>query len=423
MKRYGLIGEKLSHSFSKEIHEAIADYTYDLIPLSKEEFPKFMEQRDFTAINVTIPYKKDVIPYLDEIDDAAKQIGAVNTIVNRDGKLKGYNTDYTGFLYMVKKHHVDMEGKKVLVIGNGGASAAIRAAVAHEKAASMIVVDIIVGNGAISYEECLEKHLDAQIIINTSPVGMYPKTGNSPIDLSLFHRLESVMDVVYNPLTTKLALEAKERGLIAVNGLEMLVAQAKQAVEHFLDETINDEVIDQIYRNLYQERSNIILIGMPSAGKTTIGQCIAEKSHKELIDMDAYIVEKEGKSIPAIFEEGGEPLFRAKETQAAITLSKYNGKVIATGGGIIKHKINMDYLKQNGIVIFIDRSLEYLVGSDATRPLCSSKDAVAQMYEERIDLYRAYADYIVDNNSSLQSCVDAIIHILQLKEKNYDYIH
>ena len=276
--RYGLIGEKLGHSFSKDIHERIADYTFDLIPLSKEEFKTFMEKKEFTALNVTIPYKKDVIPYLDEMDEHAKAIGAVNTIVNRDGKLKGYNTDFTGFLYMVKKHNVHMEGKKVLIIGNGGASAAIQAVVQHESAGSMVIVDVVPGNGAISYDEMFSSHLDAEIIINTSPIGMYPRIGNAPIDISMFHKCEAVLDVIYNPILTRLCFEAQEMDIKRVNGLEMLIAQAKQSVEFFLDKSIDDQIIDDIYQDMLRERCNIVLIGMPSAGKTTIGKMLENLS-------------------------------------------------------------------------------------------------------------------------------------------------
>ncbi len=408
MERYGLIGEKLSHSFSKEIHEALADYTYDLIPLSREEFPRFMKARDFAAINVTIPYKKAVIPYLDDIDPAAKQIDAVNTIVNRSGRLIGYNTDYSGFLYMVKAHGVNMRGKKVIVIGNGGASAAIQAAVRHEQAKEMIVVHRVNGKGAISYEECFANHLDAQVIINTSPVGMFPKITDAPLDLSLFHCLEAVVDVVYNPLMTKLALEAKDRGLNAVGGLEMLVAQAKQAVELFLGETIDDAMIDTLVQKVWRERSNIVLIGMPSAGKTTLGELLAKRCKKEFIDMDECIVSRAGKSIPAIFAQRGEQGFRALESEAALALAKENGKVIATGGGIIKHKINMDLLRQNGTVFFIDRSLDKLKAT-ASRPLSSSEEALKELYAQRIALYRRYADHIVSNNADIDACVESIV--------------
>lgn len=406
--RYGLIGEKLGHSFSKDIHERIADYTFDLIPLSKEEFKTFMEKKEFTALNVTIPYKKDVIPYLDEMDEHAKAIGAVNTIVNRDGKLKGYNTDFTGFLYMVKKHNVHMEGKKVLIIGNGGASAAIQAVVQHESAGSMVIVDVVPGNGAISYDEMFSSHLDAEIIINTSPIGMYPRIGNAPIDISMFHKCEAVLDVIYNPILTRLCFEAQEMDIKRVNGLEMLIAQAKQSVEFFLDKRIDDQIIDDIYQDMLRERCNIVLIGMPSAGKTTIGKMLENRMQKEFIDLDDIIIEKAGKSIPEIFEESGEAGFRAIETEAAIEVSKLNNKIIATGGGTIKHKVNMDYLRQNGITIFIDRDVDKLISSDPNRPLSKSTDALAKMHAERLPLYQKYAAYVAVNNSDIESTVTEI---------------
>lgn len=406
--RYGLIGEKLGHSFSKDIHERIADYTFDLIPLSKEEFKEFMEKKEFAAINVTIPYKKDFIPYLDEMDEHAKAIGAVNTIVNQNGKLKGYNTDFTGFLYMVKKHNVHMEGKKVLIIGNGGASAAIQAVVRHEKAGKMVIVDVVTGNGAISYDEMFSSHLDAEIIINTSPIGMYPRIGNAPIDISMFHKCEAVMDVIYNPILTRLCFEAQEMDIKRVNGLEMLIAQAKQSVEFFLDKQIDDQIIDDIYQDMLKERCNIVLIGMPSAGKTTIGKMLEDRMQKEFIDLDDVIIEKAGKSIPEIFEESGEAGFRAIETEAAIEVSKLNNKIIATGGGTIKHKVNMDYLRQNGITIFIDRDVDKLISSDPNRPLSKSSDALQKMHAERLPLYQKYAAYVAVNNSDIESTVKEI---------------
>ena len=406
--RYGLIGEKLGHSFSKDIHERIADYTFDLIPLSKEEFKTFMEKKEFTALNVTIPYKKDVIPYLDEMDEHAKAIGAVNTIVNENGRLKGYNTDFTGFLYMVKKHNVHMEGKKVLIIGNGGASAAIQAVVQHESAGSMVIVDVVPGNGAISYDEMFSSHLDAEIIINTSPIGMYPRIGNAPIDISMFHKCEAVLDVIYNPILTRLCFEAQEMDIKRVNGLEMLIAQAKQSVEFFLDKSIDDQIIDDIYQDMLRERCNIVLIGMPSAGKTTIGKMLENRMQKEFIDLDDIIIEKAGKSIPEIFEESGEAGFRAIETEAAIEVSKLNNKIIATGGGTIKHKVNMDYLRQNGITIFIDRDVDKLISSDPNRPLSKSTDALEKMHAERLPLYQKYAAYVAVNNSDIESTVTEI---------------
>ena len=250
MNRYGLIGEKLGHSYSKIIHEQLADYTYDLIPLTKDEFTSFMEKHDFTAINVTIPYKQDVIPYLDELSDAAKAIGAVNCIVNKGGKLYGHNTDYAGFLYTLRKNNIKITGEKVLVLGNGGAAKAIVAALNSLQPKELITVKYKEEPGVITYEQAVRMHTDASVIVNTSPVGMYPKVDASPMDIAPYRALNAVVDIIYNPTTTKLLAQAKERGIIAVNGLEMLVAQAKYAVELFLDTTMPDEKIEEVMKNL-----------------------------------------------------------------------------------------------------------------------------------------------------------------------------
>lgn len=249
---YGLIGEKLGHSYSKLIHEKLADYTYDLCPLSKEEFKDFMEKREFKAINVTIPYKKDVIPYLKEMDESATAIGAVNTIVNKEGNLYGYNTDMPGFIYMVNQNKIQMKDKKVVVLGNGGAAQAIKAAVQKLGAREMIVVDIVPAEGVISYDECFTHHTDADILVNTSPVGMYPKVDASPVDLTAFPHCQAVLDVIYNPITTKLVAQARELGMIGVTGLEMLVAQALYAVEIFLQNDIPEEKIQEIYKEILE---------------------------------------------------------------------------------------------------------------------------------------------------------------------------
>lgn len=253
---YGLIGEKLGHSFSKEIHEKLADYHYELHPLSKEEFAPFMKAHDFKAINVTIPYKEAVIPYLDVMDEHAKNIGAVNTIVNTNGKLTGHNTDFSGFLYTLDHHNIALKREKVIILGSGGAAKAIIAAVKHKEAKDIIVVNRTNRDGVITYEDCFKHHLDAKYIINTSPVGMYPNIDNSPVDVSLFKDCEGVLDIIYNPLKTKLLLQAESHGIKAINGLEMLVAQAKYAVEYFLDIQLDDRVIDPICRHMYQERKN-----------------------------------------------------------------------------------------------------------------------------------------------------------------------
>lgn len=249
---YGLIGEKLGHSYSKIIHEKLADYTYDLCPLSKEEFKDFMEKREFKAINVTIPYKKDVIPYLKEMDESATAIGAVNTIVNKEGNLYGYNTDMPGFIYMVNQNKIQMKDKKVVVLGNGGAAQAIKAAVQKLGAREMIVVDIVPAEGVISYDECFTHHTDADILVNTSPVGMYPKVDASPVDLTAFPHCQAVLDVIYNPITTKLVAQARELGMIGVTGLEMLVAQALYAVEIFLQNDIPEEKIQEIFKEILE---------------------------------------------------------------------------------------------------------------------------------------------------------------------------
>lgn len=251
---YGLIGEKLGHSYSKDIHEMLADYTYDLCPLTKEEFETFMEKHDFKSINVTIPYKQKVIPYLDEMDDNAKAIGAVNTIVNKNGKLCGHNTDFSGFLYMLQKHNISIEGKKCVVLGDGGASKAIVAVLKKLGAGEIVIVDIIRTDSAITYEECFEKHTDAEFIANASPVGMFPKCDASPVDLTKFPDCKAVADVIYNPLETRLVAQAKELGMIGVNGLEMLVAQALYAVEFFLDTKIDEAKIDEVYQKIYAKK-------------------------------------------------------------------------------------------------------------------------------------------------------------------------
>lgn len=414
--KYGLIGEHLGHSFSKQIQTRIAeienvkDYDYQLVELDKEEFKEFMEKKDFTGINVTIPYKKDVIPYLDEMDESAKAIGAVNTIINVDGKLKGYNTDFGGFLYMVKAHNVHMEGKKVLIIGNGGACAAVKAVCEHENAKAIVIVSRSSDRGAIGYDEMYTSHLDADIVVNTSPVGMYPNITNAPIDVSWFHKLECVLDVVYNPILTRLCFEAQEADIKHVIGLEMLIAQAKYTFEIFENMSFDDSIIDEIKKEMLKDRCNIVLIGMPSAGKTTIGKMLEEKLGKEFFDLDDMIIAKAGKSIPEIFQESGEAGFRAIETEVAIEASKMNNKIIATGGGTIKHKVNMDFLRLNGITIFIDRDVDKLISSDPNRPLSSSKLALQQMHKERYPLYQKYAAYVAVNNTNIEETVDDIVN-------------
>ena len=396
--RIGLIGEKLGHSFSKPIHEALAGYPYELIPLAKDAFAPFMERRDFQAINVTIPYKEAVIPYCDVVDERARAIGAVNTIVQREGKLYGYNTDFDGFLYMVKRHGIDFYNKKILILGTGGTRKTITAVAQSLGAGEILVASRSAKEGTISYEQCKE-HPDIEIIINASPQGMYPNNGACLIDLADFPQCTAVMDVVYNPLKTALLLQAEQRGIQAVNGLEMLVAQAKYAAEYFSGRSIAESEIDRIYQSLRMNLSNIVLIGMPSAGKTTFGRRLSKLLGKTFVDADEMLVSEQKQSIPEIFARGGETLFREMEADVIARIGKQTGQVVATGGGVIKRESNMQALRQNGLIIFLDRDCKRLM-TDPNRPLSSSPAAIEQMERERRSLYKAYSDLHVQNNGN-----------------------
>lgn len=398
MIEYGLIGETLGHSFSKIIHEKLTDYTYELCPLKPEELPGFLTKKEFRAINVTIPYKRDVIPFCDHLDDSAKQLGVVNTIVNRNGSLTGYNTDFTGFLHSVRSHGIDMNHKKILILGNGSTCQTL-SAVARYLGAREILVASRNPNGAenvISYQDAAY-HLDTDVIINASPKGMYPNNHEQGINLRTFTSCQAVFDVIYNPMKTRLLQQAEEMGILAVNGLEMLAAQAKFAAEHFLDISIPDQRIQEICRELRLELSNISLIGMPSCGKTLTGKALTGYMEKSFVDTDALIVERAGMPVRDIFEQHGEAYFRKLEHDVIAELAKKNGQIIATGGGAIKDYENIQNLKQNGIVIFLDRDLEKLV-STHDRPLSSSKDAVAELYRQRYPLYLSYGDLRIENN-------------------------
>ncbi len=407
--RYGLIGEKLGHSFSKIIHEQLADYTYDLIPLSNEDFHTFMKQRDFSAINVTIPYKELVMPFLDHIDPKAEAIGAVNTVVHSNNKLYGYNTDYDGFRYMLVKHKINPKGKKVLLLGKGGAAKACIAVVKDMGAEEVLTVYYKENPDSISYEVCYENHSDAQIIINTTPVGMYPHAQDSPIDLSGFHHLEAVVDVVYNPLRTKFVLEGLSKGVIAVGGLEMLIGQAKCAVEIFLGKKMEDSLIQNLYTALLEERSNLVLIGMSGCGKTTLGKMAAEHLGKDFVDIDEEIVKEINMPIKEYFLEMGEPEFRKLETNMVQRFSKGNGLVIATGGGVIKNEQNISDLKQNGRILWIKREVS-LLESGKGRPLAPDAEATFRLYQERLPLYEGAAEIVCENNTTAENGLKELLN-------------
>lgn len=405
----GLLGRKLGHSYSPQIHACLGSYSYDLFEKEPDEVETFLKTGDFTAINVTIPYKQTVIPFCSELSQTARRIGAVNTIVRReDGSLIGHNTDYFGFLSTVKHSGLDPYGKKVLVIGNGGAS----------KPAITVMEELGARVTVITHKENtpenLRKHDDAAILVNATPVGMYPNTGLSPVDLSLFPRLEGVLDMIYNPARTRLLLDAEERGLITENGLWMLVAQAKEASEWFTGSPIDDALIGTIHQSLRLQMENIILIGMPGSGKSTIGRHLAAKLSKEFVDADAQIVSAAGMTIPEIFSQSGEAGFRQIESKVLSDLGKYSGLIIATGGGCVTRECNYAHLHQNGTIFCLDRQLSKLPTDG--RPL-SQKGKLEEMYRIRHPLYQRFADYTVDNNDTPDNCVRQILRYLNLGGK------
>ena len=402
--RCGLLGKKLGHSYSPQIHSHLGDYSYDLFEKTPEELEDFLRHGDFTGLNVTIPYKKDVIPFCDELSDRAQKIGAVNTIVRRpDGTLIGHNTDYFGFQSMVARSGLKVVGKKVLVLGSGGASATA-VAVLRELGADVVVIS---RKGENNYGN-LNKHTDASVIVNATPVGMYPNTGVSPVELDLFPALEGVLDIVYNPSRTQLLLDAERKGLITENGLWMLVAQAKESAEWFTDRQINDDRIGKIHEILRKQMENIVLVGMPGCGKSTVGGMLAALLHKKFVDIDAEIVKQAGMSIPEIFQESGEDRFREWETQVLTQIGKESGLVIATGGGAVTRSENYPLVHQNGRIVWLKRSIHSLPTDD--RPL-SQKNRLEEMYAVRKPMYEAFSDCAVVNDGDLNETVKQILEV------------
>ena len=393
MKKYGCIGKKLTHSFSKEIHARLADYEYDLIELAEEEVAPFFEKKDFAAINVTIPYKQTVIPYLDSISSVAQRIGAVNTIVNRDGKLYGYNTDYYGMKALIEKIGVVMNGKKVLVLGTGGTSKTARVVASDMGAAEILTVSRRKTEEYIDYEEAVRDHADASVIINTTPSGMYPDCESKPIDIASFAQLEGVIDAVYNPLCTNLVLDARERGIRASGGLYMLVMQAVVAVEKFLDTEIDKEAADRVFGEIYAAKENIVLTGMPGSGKSTVGRLLDLNGYT-FIDTDAEIEKRCGCTIKELISEKGEKYFRDLEAEVIRDVSAENRRIISTGGGAILRDENVRCLKRNGKLFFLNAKLERLQATD-DRPLSDTYEKLAKLYAERMGIYRETADVTV----------------------------
>lgn len=405
--KYGLIAKKLSHSFSKEIHGKLFDYSYQLWEIPQEELDTFMRRKDFAAINVTIPYKEAVIPYLDEISHTAKKIGAVNTIVNRDGKLIGDNTDFSGMCALIERAGIVLANKKVLVLGSGGTSKTAVAVAQHLGCKEVYRVSRSGKDGCITYQQAAAAHKDAQILINTTPCGMYPEINQSAVDVKDYPALEGVVDAVYNPLRSKLVCDAREKGIAAVGGLYMLVAQAAYAAEKFVGQHVPEEKIRTIYQQMLEKKQNIVLIGMPGSGKSTVGRQLAEIMGAEFLDTDQEIVEKDGRTIPQIFMEEGEQGFRDLETAAICQVAARQHAVIATGGGAILRKENMQLLRQNGRIYFIDRPLEALEATP-DRPLSCNRRDLQRRYQERYDIYLAACDKHIQSDSVIEHVVKAI---------------
>ena len=412
---YGLIGGRLGHSYSKVIHEMLCGYRYDLCPLpTEEEVRAFMTRRQFRAINVTIPYKLVVMEYCSYIDPHAKAINAVNTIVNRNGLLYGYNTDYPGFSYLCDEHGVEFKDRTVLILGTGGTHNTTWA-VAHDRGAKQIYTvsrHPDPEKGELTYAQALTT--GAQIIINTTPVGMYPNVGVSALDITSMPGLEAVIDVIYNPDKTELILRAEELGVpVAVGGLEMLVAQAVYAAEYFLDRKFEDAPVEirRITAALRRDMLNIALIGMPSSGKTTLGRMLAKSLGRTFVDLDEEIVKTDGRSIPDIFAAEGEDGFRTKETAETQRFGKEGRQLISCGGGIVKKPENLRALHQNGVILFIDRPVDALAVGGG-RPLSSSMDALRQMEAQRRPLYLAAADAVIPNNGTLDDALHAAMEAL-----------
>ncbi len=403
---YGLIGEKLPHSFSKEIHEKITPgIRYDLVELSETELDLFMKKPNFKGINVTIPYKEKVIPYLAGVDSIARKIGAVNTIVNRNGQLYGFNTDYYGLAYLIRKYGMPISSSKVIILGTGGTSKTAAVLTGDMGAAQVIRVSRTGRDGAITYDELYEMHTDADIIINTTPCGMYPNIDATPVDISKFTNLKGVIDAIYNPLRSNLVCDARERGIKATGGLCMLVAQAAKSAEIFTGQTIDQRAIDKIYSQVWMSKANIILTGMPGCGKTTVGRIAAKRIQKEFLDVDRIIISKYRMNVSDIFALVEEKGFRRIEAEEIRELTdNVRGAIISTGGGAIINPDNVRNLKRTGIVVFIDRPLEDIKPT-ATRPLSRDTAALQNLYDQRIDKYKDAADMKLVPGHEVESTV------------------
>ena len=399
---YGLLGRTLGHSWSVPIHTALGCPDYRLIPLEPEDLPSFLGRADLGGVNVTIPYKRDVMPYCDVIDPAAAAIGSVNTLVRRpDGKLYAWNTDAAGFCTMARRAGISFAGAKTVVLGSGGAS---RTAVACARSQGARETVVISRSGPDNYEN-LARHADADIVVNATPVGTCPGNGASPVDLTAFPRCRGVLDLVYNPRRTALLLQAEALGIPHSDGLPMLVDQARAAEEHFFDRTIPESETERILAQLRRETCNIVLIGMPGSGKSTVGALLAELTGREAVDIDQRIEARAGRSIPEIFAQGGEAAFRTLEQEETAEAGKLSGKILLTGGGVVKTPANYAALHQNGRIYQLLRDLDALPTDG--RPLSQGAD-LAAMWAQRAPLYERFRDAAADNNGAAADTAAAI---------------
>ena len=403
MMEFGLIGEKLGHSFSPQIHRCFGDYDYRLCPLSRQDMEALVRSRQFRGLNVTIPYKQAVLPLCDEISDTARAVGSANTLVMRDGRLTAYNTDLSGFLLMLDRAGIALAGKKAVILGSGGTSLTAQAACRARQAREAVVVS---RHGQVTYDDLYARHTDADVLINATPVGMYPNNLASPVDLGRFSRLSGVADVIYNPARTALLMDAEERGIPCVGGLWMLAAQGWYAARLFLGRDIPEDRLAQAYRAVRRQTLNLVLVGMPGSGKSTLGRLAAERLGRQFVDLDAEIEKTQG-PIPAIFARQGEAAFRDMESQTVRRFGRESALVIATGGGAVLRKENVRALRQNAVVAWIRRPAEQL--NMEGRPLSADMEALLRMEQQRTPLYRAAADFDVQNDAAPQQALERIL--------------
>lgn len=415
--KLGMIGFDLTKNFSADVADALGMNEYAMLEMNKEACAAFVKSKNYEGLNITSPFKTDALHWIDDFDDLAKTSQSVDAIKIIDGKTFGTNTDFLAFESVLKRHSFCLSNKKVLILGNGGTSKACQAVCKKQGASEIVIVDSKESEGSVSYVDCFARHLDSQVIINTSPIGQSPDIENAPISVSLFSQCELVIDWIYDPILTHLGFEAQELGIPRIIGLECEVYQMAHSFGFFTGTMPSIDTIEDILHKMIIKHCNIVLIGMPSAGKTTIGHLLSNYLDKPFVDLDDVVVSKANMSIPDIFAHSGEAGFRKLESMVAYQLSALNNTIIGTGGGTIKNKINMDYLRLNGIVIFIDRDLDKLISTDPNRPLSSSKEALFKLFEERYPLYKKYSNVVILNNDEIETTVQQIIEAFSIIAK------